>query len=235
MRKIYSHISKEYLSGKNVLDLGSGVQSASFILGCDPRELVALSSSENELKDVSELSDIVVPKLMDIKREVLAGESFDCIFASYFFSAVEGSDPLISLEILNKVKGLLNPTGVLILVDFSWMDPVTKAEHDAIRLFQMKDEIKNLLDISYPMQLPKEYYLDVFNQAGMKIVETGEMDACLEGEVAAKMRKSIQKYTDEIEDKNIRKEYEGEADALIKYLEPELPAKIGQEFLIIAK
>jgi len=245
-KRLRHKIPKEYIEGRTVFDAGTGVKSIEFLRDYNPKKIIAVSISENEIQEIKGQG---LDKDFDIKLQIrdITDENFkldekvDVIFAGYFFSALEGTRPFQTLQTIEKLKSFLHKDGIIIIEDFYWEEQL-KEPQDILckKLWNLKDGLKTILGVQFPKQMSSKYVRMLLNLAGFKVV-IEERESEDRERYQAKLEKyreqveSVKKYINQFSNQELKNGLTHYVDDLIREVEKiGKPAYFAHDFLIIA-
>lgn len=242
-REIFSKIPKEMIEGKTVVDAGTGPASIEFLKSCNPKKVIAISNSGEEIKNSKSFSDGGIE--IDFLNQNISDddssfpEELEVIFASYFFPALEGIAPFKTLPILRKFKNSLKKDGILIIVDFQWGNLENPQDFFCKKLWDIKDGLKTMLQVPYPRQIPFECMKDFLEQLDYEIIFT-EFSSNKKSVYNAKKYQdrveNTRKYIDQFQNNKLREGLNEYIDGLALGIEDiNKPTHIAFDYLIIAK
>lgn len=236
---------KSMLKDKVVLDLGTGIKSAEYLIGCRPKKIFALTLDKTQVQAVKK----AFPKqkninyiLTDATKDFRLNEKVDAITAGLFFSSLEGSRPGNTLSVLEKVKKVLKPGGPIIIEDFYWEKRFLKKEDELMmELEDIRNITHKLAGINYPNQFPENYIIDPLRVLGFKIISLkykheGRNKSENEQKFLDTQLNSIKKHSRGIENKEVRDALRNRAEKIHEKLsKSKISARHSYLYQIIAK
>lgn len=243
MRNIYFKIPQKYLKNKVILDMGTGVRSIEFLKSRDPKCVIAVSRSKEEIKETKKKfkeSEHLKYYLADITdKKFKPKEKVDVIFTSFFFSAFEGNAPFQTLFIMEKLKKILKKDGILILVDFYYNEVKSSQDILAKNLWSIKDALKTFLNIEFPRQMPSFYIEKLLEIAGLKVIlkkRESKEESRMEINALRKRVENTEKYINKFNIPELKVGLKKYTDEIIKNIERNgKPANFFSDYLIVAK
>jgi cyclopropane fatty-acyl-phospholipid synthase-like methyltransferase len=246
MRRLRSKISKKIIEGKVIFDAGTGVSSIEFLKSCNPKKIIAVTNSKNEIQEIKKQK---LDKNIDIKfllkdisdKKFTLSEKVDVIFAGYFFSALQGTKPFKTLSVMRNFRKFLKRDGIIIIEDFYWEQKFKKPQDVLVKkLWNLKDGLKMILGIKFPQQMPVDYLQELLEIAGYRInLSAKENEERINYDAKLKRYKenlqSIKKYINKFDDPKLKLALNKYADALMAKIEKiGKPAYFAHNYLIIA-
>lgn len=246
MRRLRAKISKKIIEGKIIFDAGTGTSSIEFLKSCNSKKIIAATNSKDEIQ---EIKDQKLDKSVDIKfllkdiadKKFVLPEKVDVIFAGYFFSALQGTNPFKTLAVMKNFRKLLKKDGVIIIEDFYWEQKLKMSQDILVKnLWNLKDGLKTILGIKFPQQMPADYLRELLEVAGYKISLVAiEKETRVNYENRLKKYKenlqSVKKYINKFDDSKLKFALNKYADDLMMKIEKiGRPAYFAHNYLIIA-